>query len=156
MLITPPQRKWLPPPQLFNWTDCIVHHTGADDNPETMQADNVTDYHVRIKKWKDAGYNWMAELIDNYPVIITLRPPTTNGSHALGWNRIALGVVVAGNFMETIPDPRLIDCLVEDLFRPIICGVFHIPKDHIHAHRDVGETDCPGDNFDITSITDRL
>lgn len=156
MLLKPPQRQWMPPKLLFNWTHCIVHHTGAADDPRSMQADNVTDYHVRIKKWKDAGYNWMGEIIDDYPVVITLRPPTMNGSHALGWNFAALGVVVAGNFMIDTPRTDLINTLVEDLFRPIIRGVFHIPRDRIHPHCDVGQTDCPGVNFPISLITDRL
>jgi hypothetical protein len=156
MSVAPPQRIWTPPAQLFSWTHCIVHHTAGRDDPRSMEADNVIDYHTRVKKWKGAGYNWIAEMIEDWPTIITLRPPTVEGSHALGWNRVALGVVVAGNFMEEVPDPDLITTLVEDLFKPIICGVFHIPKENILPHRAVGQTDCPGVNFPITMITDRL
>lgn len=156
MNITPPKRNWLPPAQLFRWTHCIVHHTAAADDPRSMQADQIIDYHVRIKHWKDAGYNFLFEMIDHIPVAIFLRPLTTNGSHARGWNTTAVGCVFAGNFEETEPPSVLIDMAVEDVFRPIICGLLHITKDHIYRHDMVGQTDCPGSRFRIVSILDRL
>lgn len=156
MMLKPPIRRWLPPAQLFHWTDCIVHHTGSPDDPHTMQADQVIDYHVRIKHWKDAGYNFLFEMIDDIPVGIFLRPLTTNGSHARGWNTTAVGCVFQGNFMTAPPPKVLIDMAVEDVFRPIIVGLLGIAPDRIRPHRDVGRTECPGSQFPITLITDQL
>lgn len=156
MTIAPPQRNWIPPAQLFVWNSAVVHHTAAEDDHETMQADDVTDYHVRVRRWKDAGYNFVFEMIEHTPVAIFLRPLTTNGAHTLGWNRLAVGLVFAGNFDETEPPEELIIMAVEDVFKPIIVGLLHITKDHIYRHDQVGQTRCPGSKFRIESILDRL
>jgi len=155
MLKQPPTR-WRAPAQLFNWTHCLVHHTAALDDPRSMQADNVIDYHVRVKKWRDAGYHFLCEMIENTPVCIILRPLTEVGSHSTGWNTTAVGVVFAGNYMEGAPPDALIQMSINDLFRPIICGILGITKDHIYAHREVKRTACPGDLFPMTLITDHL
>lgn len=155
MTITPP-RYWKPPAQLFRWTHCIVHHTAAKDDPRSMQADQIIDYHVRVKHWRDAGYHFLFEMIDGIPVAIFLRPLTLNGSHARGWNHFAVGTVFAGNFELTFPPAELISMAVEDVYRPIIRGLLNITPDHIYRHDMVGQTACPGSNLLLTSITDQL
>jgi hypothetical protein len=55
-----------------------------------------------------------------------------------------------------VPPPALIEMSINDLFRPIICGLLNITPDHIYPHRAVKNTACPGDLFPTKLITDHL
>jgi hypothetical protein len=154
-MLIKPQTYWTPPAQLHAWTHCIVHHSGTVDRPG-LDADNNQRYHMEVREWRDAGYNFACEMVDNTPMVIFLRPLTDTGSHALHWNSTAVGVVVQGNFEETTPSPALVKTLIDDLFKPIIIGLLRIPRNNILPHGAVGNTDCPGRHFPVSLITDQL
>lgn len=128
----------------------IVHHTESKGGA----ADFIRHIHVDINKWSDIGYhyiitngkkngNWKAgedgEVQDG-------RPVEKMGAHAKGANKGSIGISLVGTFGKTEPTPLQIASLIRLLTE--FCQKYELnPLEDILAHRDVGNTDCPGDNL---------
>lgn len=149
----------------------IVHHTaGSNDySPEDSAAivRSIYAYHTRTLGWCDIAYN---ALVDKYGQVFEGRAGgmdrPVEGAHTGGFNKNTWGVAMLGNFDLVPPtpiqlrtvgrllgwrlgldhvDPRGTVVLTSD------GGSFtHFPKGAsptlptIFTHRDVGNTDCPG------------
>jgi hypothetical protein len=134
----------------------IVHHTATDnggsDPPALVRA--IYYYHAVTLGWGDIGYNY---LIDWQGNVYEGRfgGPEVVGAHSLQYNRGSMGVAVIGNFQWSGASQPALDSLVR-LIRertpeidPAGAGAFHdkalVPN--ICSHRDVLETECPGDHL---------
>ncbi|MEV6274658.1 N-acetylmuramoyl-L-alanine amidase [Nocardia sp. NPDC051832] len=149
-----------------------VHHTaGRNDYDKSESAGIVRAiyaYHAKTLGWCDIGYN---ALVDKYGQIFEGRAggltKPVQGAHAGGFNENTAGVALMGNHVSEPPSDAAIDAVgrfvgwrakVAGLdpkgstvmesegteFTPIPQGgTIDLPI--VFAHRDVGNTTCPGD-----------
>jgi uncharacterized protein with LGFP repeats len=149
----------------------VVHHTaGSNDYAPQDSAGivrSIYEYHTRTLGWCDIAYN---ALVDKYGQVFEGRAggmdKPVEGSHTGGFNRNTWGVAMMGNFDAVPPTPiqlgttgRLIGWRLGidhldprgTVVLPSAGGSFTkfafgatptLPT--IFTHRDVGNTDCPG------------
>ncbi|WP_099025261.1 N-acetylmuramoyl-L-alanine amidase [Mycolicibacterium palauense] len=149
----------------------IVHHTaGSNDyRPEDSAAivRAIYAYHTQMLGWCDIGYN---ALVDKYGQVFEGRAGgidrPVEGSHTGGFNRNTWGVAMLGNFNDVRPT----DIQLRTVGRLLgwRLGLDHVdplgsvvltsaggqytyfpagaptPLPAIFSHRDVGNTECPG------------
>ena len=131
------------------WTHVVIHHSASVDSDE-LQIDNFRRWHKQ-RGWRDIGYHAVIERVEGQYECLFGRPITMTGSHAKRWNRKALGVVFAGNYMDEGPTDEMLRVAVYRVIRPWLVA-FSIHKNNIIGHRDTKATDCPGSAFDIQRI----
>jgi uncharacterized protein with LGFP repeats len=149
----------------------VVHHTAGSNDyaPEDSAAivRSIYEYHTRTLGWCDIAYN---ALVDKYGQVFEGRfggmDRPVEGSHTGGFNTDTWGVAMMGNFDLVPPTPiqlrttaRLLGWrLGLDHVNPLGTVVLtsaggsftHFPQGAtptlptIFTHRDVGNTDCPG------------
>ena len=149
-----------------------VHHTaGRNDYSRAESAGIVRAiyaYHAETLGWCDIGYN---ALVDQYGQIFEGRygglDRAVQGAHAGGFNENTAGVALMGNYETETPSNESINAIGKFIgWRSKIAGID--PEGHttmysegteftpyaqdeavdlptVFAHRDVGNTDCPGD-----------
>ena len=149
-----------------------VHHTaGRNDYTKAESAGIVRaiyTYHAKTLGWCDIGYN---ALVDKYGQIFEGRfgglDKPVQGAHAGGFNENTSGVALMGNYESAEPSDEAIDAVGRFIgWRSKVAGLD--PKGYttmysegtqftpyaegeavrlpvVFAHRDVGNTACPGD-----------
>ncbi|MFE7798433.1 N-acetylmuramoyl-L-alanine amidase [Nocardia sp. NPDC057440] len=149
-----------------------VHHTaGRNDYSKAESAGIVRaiyTYHARTLGWCDIGYN---ALVDKYGQIFEGRfgglDRPVQGAHAGGFNENTSGVSLMGNYESEQPSDEAINALGRFVgWKTKVAGLD--PKGYttmysegteftsyaqgesvrlpiVFAHRDVGNTSCPGD-----------
>ncbi|KAK3590386.1 hypothetical protein CHS0354_028495 [Potamilus streckersoni] len=93
--------------------------------------------------WSDIGYSF---LIGEDGNVYEGRGWDAIGAHTLNYNSVGLGFCMIGNFMDHVPN----DAALAAVKQMIACGVSNhkISSSYIlHGHRDVGQTDCPGNKL---------
>ena len=150
----------------------VVHHTAESNDyaPEDSAGivRSIYEYHAKTLGWCDIAYN---ALVDKYGQVFEGHAGGMNraveGSHTGGFNRDTWGVAMMGDFDTVAPTPiqltmtgRLLGWrLGLDHVDPHGTTVLtsaggsftHFPAGAtptlptIFTHRDVGNTDCPGD-----------
>ncbi len=149
----------------------VVHHTAGsneytpEDSAEIVRA--IYAYHTRTLGWCDIAYN---ALVDKYGQVFEGRAggidKPVEGSHTGGFNRDTWGVAMIGDFDDVPPEPIQLRTVGRLLgWRLALDGVnpkgaatlasaggaftrfpggatLTLPA--IFTHRDVGNTDCPG------------
>ncbi|WP_420811647.1 N-acetylmuramoyl-L-alanine amidase [Nocardia mangyaensis] len=158
-----------------------VHHTaGRNDYSRAESAGIVRAiyaYHAQTLGWCDMGYN---ALVDQYGQIFEGRygglDRAVQGAHAGGFNENTAGVALMGNYQTQQPSTEAINAMGKFVgWRTKVGGLN--PKGYttmysegteftpyalneavdlpvVFAHRDVGNTDCPGDA--LYSLMDRI
>ncbi|MEO8814501.1 MAG: N-acetylmuramoyl-L-alanine amidase [Mycobacterium sp.] len=151
----------------------VVHHTAGSndydptDTPQIIQA--IYAYHTRTLGWCDIGYN---ALVDKYGQVFEGRgggiAKSIVGSHAGGFNRDTWGVSMIGTFDDAPPPPIQLETVGRllgwrlGLDHTDPRGVAqlasaggsytHFPRGAslalpaIIGHRDLDDTECPGDS----------
>ncbi len=149
-----------------------VHHTaGRNDYTQAESAGIVRAiyaYHAKTLGWCDIGYN---ALVDKYGQIFEGRAggldKPVEGAHAGGFNKNTSGVAIMGNYETEPPSDAAIQAIGQFIgWRAKVAGLD--PKGRttmysegtqytkykqgqavqlpiVFAHRDVGNTVCPGD-----------
>ncbi|MFD6398804.1 N-acetylmuramoyl-L-alanine amidase [Nocardia sp. NPDC060249] len=149
-----------------------VHHTaGRNDYSRSESAGIVRAiyaYHAETLGWCDVGYN---ALVDQYGQIFEGRygglDRAVQGAHAGGFNENTVGVALMGNYETEEPSNESINAIGKFIgWRAKLAGInpkgmttmysegteftpyaydeaVDLPV--VFAHRDVGNTDCPGD-----------
>ncbi|MFC9662531.1 N-acetylmuramoyl-L-alanine amidase [Nocardia sp. NPDC127606] len=149
-----------------------VHHTaGRNDYSRSESAGIVRAiyaYHAETLGWCDIGYN---ALVDQYGQIFEGRygglDRAVQGAHAGGFNENTAGVALMGNYETEDPSNESINAIGKFIgWRAKLAGInpkgtttmysegteftpyaydeaVDLPV--VFAHRDVGNTDCPGD-----------
>ena len=149
-----------------------VHHTaGSNDYSRTESAEIVRAiyaYHAQTLGWCDVGYN---VLVDKFGQIFEGRAggldKAVQGAHAGGFNENTMGIAMMGDYSSESPSQETLDSVGEFLgwrlgqagldpegettmisegtdFTFIGRGQ-SVDLPVIFAHRDVGNTACPGD-----------
>jgi len=149
------QERW--PPTYAYTLKAIVHHTvTSNDDPDpaaTMRA--IYYYHAVTLGWGDIGYNY---LVDRFGNIYEGRYGGDNvvAGHAYGYNEGSVGIAAMGTYSSVNISPQLEQSLVSLLtwecykhgINPLGYSTF-VDKyvANIMGHRDVNNTQCPGDNL---------
>ncbi|MDK2801083.1 MAG: N-acetylmuramoyl-L-alanine amidase [Clostridiales bacterium] len=130
----------------------IIHHSATADGLMLKDFDSIRNYHINVNKWRDIGYHWVIESVNNQYKIIKGRDEKDNGAHCIGQNTQSIGICVVGNFNETEPLEAQLQVLVR-LIKDIYSRYGELP---VYRHKDFYNTSCPGDKFSIQKVKDML
>lgn len=131
------------------WKYIIIHHSATEDG-DTYNWDEISRYHVKIRKWKGIGYHFGVEKIRGEYVICIGRGLDQIGAHTRGMNEMGIGVCLIGNYDKVEPNATqywYLACLCRNLMR-----TFDIPIGHIQAHRNYADKTCPGKKFSMSRL----
>ena len=127
-------------------TRIIIHHTsGSKTSDPDPSAAEINKWHTAPpRNWNCIGYHYV---IRKNGSIEKGRNEDEIGAHAEGANNDSIGIHVGGEFMYFKPTEKQIESLIKLIQQ--LCKKYNIPIDrkHILGHREVGQTDCPGDNL---------
>ncbi|WP_157646921.1 N-acetylmuramoyl-L-alanine amidase [Actinomycetospora chiangmaiensis] len=160
------------PPEYTPTTKAVtIHHTAEsnDYSPEQSAAivRGIYAYHAKQNGWGDIGYN---ALVDKYGTIYEGRAGGLDrpvvAAHAGGFNRETFGIAMMGNLSDVAPTPaeltsveKLAAWKLGGMYRDVSAKVAltsagggtskyakgtQVTVDAVFAHRDVGNTVCPG------------
>ena len=126
-------------------TRITLHHTDEHSgmcgraDAEVVRA--IQAYHQGTQGWADIGYHY---LVGRDGRIYEGRAVTAQGAHAGGANnKNNLGISVIGNFSRALPVPAQLAALRGFLAdRKVAYGIRGAA---VLGHRDLGNTECPGD-----------
>lgn len=126
-----------------------LHHTQGH-YPKTFDASLaevrfIQDYHQNAKNWNDIGYHF---LIDPQGNIFEGRPINVVGAHVLNRNSGNVGISILGNYHPPSKDvfaPKTQESFVT--VARYVKDTYAVQISSFFAHRDIGKTDCPGDNL---------
>lgn len=118
----------------------ILHHAEAVD----CTAADIHAWH-KDRGWAGAGYHF---LVRKDGKVYRLRPEWAVGAHAAGANSDSIGICFEGAFnVETMGQAQI------QTGRELVSylkGKYSISL--VQRHKDVGQTDCPGNNFPFSEI----
>ncbi len=147
--------RW--PPEYQRVTHVILHHTATpnDDDDWAERVRAIWYYHANTRGWGDIGYNYLIDPLGN---VYEGRAGGDDvvGGHARNYNYGTMGIGNLGTY-STAPVPALLQESMEALiaWQASQSGIDPLGRsfnslkvyDHISAHRDVGQTTCPGDRL---------
>ncbi len=138
----------------------LVHHTvtGNEAVDPASVVRSIYYYHAVSRGWGDIGYNF---LVDDRGNVYEgryggeLNGQIAAGGHAREFNAVTIGVAVLGTFTSASPSSAMEAGLVDLLaakaltyglapFDPVVLLGRPFPY-RLLGHRDVGQTECPGD-----------
>jgi N-acetylmuramoyl-L-alanine amidase len=124
----------------------VVHHIGT--MPKSIASDLVDV--LMINSWHlDRGWLGFAYhyLIKTDGVVERGRPWQSMGSHCKGFNHESIGICVVGDFSAAAPNADQLDAL--ERLMADLCDVYGLPAtaDTIRGHRDLVDTECPGNGL---------
>ena len=122
----------------------IYHHTAIN----SISVEDVDKLH-KDRGFAGIGYNYY---IDKSGLIYKGRPDLAQGAHALGKNKVSLGICLEGNFEEEYPTEKQIESL--EKLSIFLCLKYDIKG--ILGHKEVQETLCPGKNFPLNEIRNNV
>lgn len=138
----------------------IIHHSVGTDHPVLENWEAIRRYHTNDRGWRDIGYHYGLERVDNRVRVQRGRNPWECGAHAPAsgpeWpsnNCQSLGVCVVGDFQREPPDTETLLVLTELCWS--LCVAFNINPVRIYGHREVmrpGYTVCPGQAFPLNKL----
>lgn len=159
-----PASGW--PPELTRLRAIVIHHTARDseDADPLERMGRLQRFHSERRGWGDIGYSFVVladgRVAEGRQGTATAPAPlSVVAGHAYGRNAGTLGIALAGRFHDRRPTDAAWAALV-DLVSTVCrtCGLdpaggavrladgSQLPA-VISGHRDVGETDCPGDGL---------
>ena len=126
-----------------------LHHTQGN-YPQTLAAGLnemgfIQDYHQNAKKWIDIGYHFLIDPLGN---IYEGRPIKGVGAHVAGRNTNNVGISIMGNYHK--PAHNVFTDKSKNSFLAVggyIAGTYDVLVSSFYAHRDIGNSDCPGDDL---------
>ena len=128
----------------------VVHHFGSphvdadarmEDEVRTMRG--VERHHIEVNGWAGIGYNWIVMPSGR---IYEGRGWLRIGAHARGQNASSCGMALAMDGTAHEPTEAALQALRELIALGVEVGA--ITAEHeIVGHRDVGQTECPGDRL---------
>lgn len=138
----------------YNWTEeltfnnkprkIIFHHAARS----IWVPEGINEFH-KSKGWKGIGYNYY---IRKDGSVYLGRDENAEGAHTKGENSSSIGICLEGNFEEEEITKEQFES-IEKLTNYLILK-YDIYK--IMGHRDVYETLCPGENFPLEGIKEKI
>lgn len=130
----------------------VIHHSGTTAGAPKSFA----EYHVMSKPkgrgWPGIGYHYV---IGKRGQVWQTNDDATISYQAASYNGISLGICLVGNFDIETPSKEQLDILVL-LCKHLISTYLDIKR--VIGHRETGTTkkNCPGLNFDMNALRERL
>ena len=126
-----------------------LHHTAGhypkNYSDAVAEIQFIQDYHQNAKGWIDIGYHF---LISPQGDIFEGRPIGVVGAHVLNRNTGNVGISIMGNYhppVSTAITPETVSSFVT--LGKYMKGTYAVSVSSFHAHREIGQTDCPGDGL---------
>lgn len=117
----------------------FVHHSASP--AATTTTERIDKWH-KERGWNGIGYHFVIHLDGS---VHQGRPIHKTGAHVKNHNTGTIGICVCGNFMEEVPsDAQLLSL---DLLIRGLMAKYKVPIHHLYGHREMGATECPGDNL---------
>jgi hypothetical protein len=131
------------------WKVIAVHHSAS----AVGGAARFDDWH-RAKGWDGVGYDFVVgngtDTKDG-EIEVTFRwREQRDGAHVKGWNDLAIGVCLVGDFEEADPTPAQVESTVRLLRH--LRRRFGIPRERVVGHGALGATACPGRRLDVRAL----
>ena len=141
---------------MIDWSAIVWHHSATKDG-DNNDWEAIRRYHIETKGWRNIGYHWGIERENGVIVVREGRPLNWEGGHCVGWNKIALGICIVGNFDLAPPDADILAAAV-NLGRDIMATFPAITPERSFYHRQfVTGKQCPGKLFpDLSDFRARL
>ena len=135
----------------WNWNGGLSHRSSTDyitlhhAEASVCTAQQIDDWH-KSNGWSGIGYHFF---VRKNGEIYRGRPLWAIGAHVQGMNDKSIGICAEGSYMrETMPEAqkqaiaKLLDYLKENYY----------PNAKIVGHREIGDSNCPGDNYPLTEL----
>lgn len=116
----------------------VVHHSASPRATTTTTM--IRGWHAE-RDFEDIGYHFV---IEGNGDIVHGRPLQFDGAHCKGHNANTIGICLVGN--NTVEGEEWAPVQIEALFT--LCralGTLTTPHVSIVGHRQLGQTECPGD-----------
>ncbi|MBN3305471.1 PGRP1 protein, partial [Amia calva] len=125
----------------------IIHHTALSQchSPDSCAQElrDIQSLHMRHRGFDDIGYNF---LIGGDGSVYEGRGWGIVGAHAKMHNNNSLGIALMGHFSHQPPTPAALSSAQQLLECGVALGHLH-PDYTLSGHRDVRNTECPGDQL---------
>jgi len=147
----------------------VLHHTLTKDG-KTVSWQAIRDYHVNHNGWRDIGYHFGMERVNNRYEILVGRPIGEIGAHTRGLNNNSIGIAIVGNFDEKPINSHQLHLLLR--FIHSLAKVFSIPAERVIGHREAfvlvekgyiseyyrkhNRKSCPGWRFSMNVVRQSL
>ncbi|MCT4566140.1 MAG: peptidoglycan recognition protein family protein [Maledivibacter sp.] len=135
----------------------IIHHSLTKDG-KVVDFNAIKRYHIETNGWRDIGYHYVIENVNDQYKILKGRDEKAIGAHTKGENANSIGICLVGNFdVQLVPSNQL-EKLVE-LIKDIRNRYGNIP---VHGHCDFPNPDtgyrksCPGKKFPWKDLEEKL
>ena len=128
-------------------TKIIIHHSATKDGMTYKDFDSIKQGHLNLG-YRDIGYHYVIESVNNEYKVIKGRAETDTGAHTISHNNSSIGICLVGNFTNESPSNGQINALV-NLIKDIHSRRGKLP---IYGHRDFNATACPGDKFPMDQV----
>lgn len=151
---------------MFNPSYIVIHHSATKDSG-TVSWGAIRRYHTQTNGWRDIGYHWGVELVNDYYEILVGRTMDEPGAHCkeANMNSLGIGICCVGDYDEDDPLPEMYD-RVARLCR-FLMAKYKIPIQSVIGHRDAGLMDgknwrigqyktCPGSRFSFDALRDAI
>lgn len=131
----------------------ILHHSLTKDS-STVSWSAIRKFHTETNHWRDIGYHYGIELVNDRYEILKGRMDDEVGAHARKFNHKSLGICCIGNFDDS-PMPlkqyKFLVKLIRGLQR-----IFDIPRGRVIGHWETYkflglpiQKTCPGKTFNL-------
>ena len=137
-------------------SEIVIHASESNDGP-TVQWTGTREWHMGTPPngpadgpYLDIAYHAGVELVNNHYEILMGRMWDFHGAHCKGHNGLkgqpfALGLVLIGRFMSS-PPPETQLAMAAKLTKFWML-TWNIPLAKVYRHKELNDTDCPGDMF---------
>ncbi|KAH9512611.1 peptidoglycan recognition protein 1 [Bulinus truncatus] len=123
----------------------FIHHAESSEcfSQSTCAAEvrGFQNFHMDTRGWNDVGYSF---LVGGDGSVFEGRGWDKVGAHTQGYNSVGYAICFIGNFMNKFPT----DVQIQAVQQLVSCSVERgklSPSYVLRGHRDVNDTDCPGD-----------
>jgi hypothetical protein len=132
-----------------DWRVIAIHHSASREGG----AARFDGWH-KARGWDGVGYDFVVgngtDTADGALETTFRWREQRDGAHVKGWNDLAIGVCLVGNFEEADPTPRQRETLAR-LVRHLRRR-FRVPPERVVGHGALGATACPGKRLSIADL----
>ncbi|XP_029027919.1 peptidoglycan recognition protein 5 [Betta splendens] len=125
----------------------IIHHTAFESCKSLSECNDqlvtIQTMHMKERGFDDIGYNF---LVAGDGTMFEGRGWGVAGAHTRGNNHDSLGIAFMGNFNRDTPSQEAVSAVTR-LLQSAVCQGFLHQDFVLLGHRDLGNTECPGEKL---------